>query len=622
MSTIYTHARPRGTHSGPAFLEQLLLALLAGFVLFGLACVGLFVGSRFWYAGQILPGVSVYGVELGGLTPELAQARLLQQIPYPSQGKIIFRDADNKMWVASPAELGLTLDVAASAEAAFNYGRGGSLGEQVRAQLTAASSGQDLAPILIIDQRALFNYVAKIAREVDRPTIDASLTLRGLEVIVTPGKIGREVDVPNTVKLAALKLQLMNDSVIDLFVRENSPVILDASAEAELARRILSAPLTIDMPGAEAGQEGAPWTLTQEQLAGMITIEKNTTPGGERYQVGLREEQLRALLESIAPKLVRTPQNARFVFNDETKQLEVLRPATIGRELDLEGSIQSIQEKLRAGEHSTALTVIYTNPPVTDQMSGQELGVTELVHAETSYFRGSSASRVQNIKAAAGKFHGLMVAPGETFSMASAIGDISLDNGFAEALIIVGGQTIKGVGGGVCQVSTTLFRGAFFAGFPIAQRYAHAYRVGYYEQTAGGRSASLAGLDATVYVPIVDFKFKNDTPYWLLMETYVNGYSLTWKFYSTSDGRKVEWDTTGPTNVVAPPEPVYRENPDLELGEIVQVDWAAEGSDVSVSRTVYAKDGSIYFADRIDTHYQAWQDVYEYGPGTEIPNNN
>lgn len=110
----------------------------------------------------------------------------------------------------------------------------------------------------------------------------------------------------------------------------------------------------------------------------------------------------------------------------------------------------------------------------------------------------------------------------------------------------------------------------------------------------------------------------NDTPYWLLMETYVNGYSLTWKFYSTSDGRSVDWSTTGPVNIVDPPEPVYRENPDLNLGEIVQVDWAAEGSDVSVSRTVY-RGGEVYFNDSINTHYQAWQDVYEYGPGTILP---
>jgi hypothetical protein len=193
----------------------------------------------------------------------------------------------------------------------------------------------------------------------------------------------------------------------------------------------------------------------------------------------------------------------------------------------------------------------------------------------------------------------------------------NLDNGYAEALIILGGQTITGVGGGVCQVSTTLFRTVYFAGYPILERYAHAYRVGYYEQTSGGRDQNLAGLDATVFVPLVDFKFKNDTPYWLLMETYVNSnQSLTWKFYSTKDGRVVNHTTTGPTNTIEAPDPLYRENPELEKGKIEQVDWAAEGATVVVKRTV-TRGGVVLYNDTITTVYQPWRAVYEYGPGTE-----
>jgi vancomycin resistance protein YoaR len=140
---------------------------------------------------------------------------------------------------------------------------------------------------------------------------------------------------------------------------------------------------------------------------------------------------------------------------------------------------------------------------VTDDATAEQLGIRELIHAETSYFYGSSRERVQNIQAAAARFHGLLVAPGEVFSMAQALGDITLDNGYAEALIIVGNQTIKGVGGGVCQVSTTLFRAAFFAGYPIIERHAHAYRVYYYEKVAGNRiNPRLAGLDATVFCPV------------------------------------------------------------------------------------------------------------------------
>jgi vancomycin resistance protein YoaR len=252
-----------------------------------------------------------------------------------------------------------------------------------------------------------------------------------------------------------------------------------------------------------------------------------------------------------------------------------------------------------------------------DDATGAELGITELVYAYTSYFRGSSSDRVQNIKTASASFHGLLIPPGGILSMSNELGDISLDNGYAEALIILGGQTITGVGGGVCQVSTTLFRTVYFAGYPILERYAHAYRVGYYEQTSGGRDQNLAGLDATVFVPLVDFKFKNDTPYWLLMETYVNSnQSLTWKFYSTKDGRVVNHTTTGPTNTIEAPDPLYRENPELEKGKIEQVDWEAEGATVVVKRTV-TRGGVVLYNDTFTTVYQPWRAIYEYGPGTE-----
>jgi len=188
-------------------------------------------------------------------------------------------------------------------------------------------------------------------------------------------------------------------------------------------------------------------------------------------------------------------------------------------------------------------------------------------------------------------------------------------------LIILGDQTIAGVGGGVCQVSTTLFRAAFFAGYPINERHAHAYRVSYYEMKRDGSvDPNLAGLDATVYVPIVDFKFTNDTDHWLLMETYVgNYYSLTWKFYSTSDNRSVQWETTGPTNIIKAPEPLYRLNPELDEGEIKKVDFEADGAYIRVNRDVY-RDGVIYFEDSFVTQFQPWRAIYEYGPGTkDIP---
>jgi vancomycin resistance protein YoaR len=244
-----------------------------------------------------------------------------------------------------------------------------------------------------------------------------------------------------------------------------------------------------------------------------------------------------------------------------------------------------------------------------------------LIASETTYFYHSSDARIQNIVTAANLFNGVLVAPGETFSMANILGDVSLENGFAEALIIYGGRTIKGVGGGVCQVSTTLFRTVFFAGFPVVERYSHAYRVSYYELSRDGSvDSNLAGLDATVYAPLVDFKFVNDTPYWMLMETDINvgERTLTWKLYSTSDGRSVTWETTGPVNTVPAPDPAFEENPDLNENQIRQVDYAAEGADVDVTRTVW-RNGQVYFTDEFRTHYEPWRAVCEFGPGTEEP---
>ena len=104
------------------------------------------------------------------------------------------------------------------------------------------------------------------------------------------------------------------------------------------------------------------------------------------------------------------------------------------------------------------------------------------------------------------------------------------------------------------------------------------------------------------------------------METYVDvsARTLTWKLYSTSDGRSITWETTGPTNVVPAPAPLFEENPELKAEQMKQIDYPAQGADVNVTRTVW-RNGLIYFTDYFQTHYQPWQAICEYGPGTENP---
>jgi len=594
---------------------QIVAALVSGVTLFLAAIIVWTLGYQFMYAGRIFPGVSVAGVDLSGLSRDEAALKLSQTLSYPYSGKVLFRTGE-KAWVATPAELGMVFDPSSSAVTAYGLGRSGGLFGALSGQVRARGAGVNVPPVIVFDQRVAYQYLSQIASQINQPVIEAGLSLQGTDVVAQPGQVGRELKIDATLVYLAAQLQTFSDGEVPLVVQEIQPQILDVSAQADVARQILSQPLTLVVPNTSENNPG-PFVFDVQVLANMLGVQR--VDGG--VQVVLNAGILREMLEPVKIRTDRLPKDAKFIFNDETRQLDLMEGSQTGLVVDVDASIKAINEALLRGEHTVLLVIAEAQPRVSSTTTGAELGITELLHAETSYFYGSSEERIQNIQAASARFHGVFVAPGETFSMGATMGDVSLENGFAEAMIIFGGRTIKGVGGGVCQVSTTLFRTVFNAGFPIVERYSHAYRVSYYEQNPGGGvDPRLAGLDATVYFPLVDFKFTNDSPYWILMETYVNvgARTLTWKFYSTKDGRSVTWDTTGPVNVVSAPPAHYEENPELRKNEMKQVDWAANGADVTVTRTVW-RNGAVLFQDQVQTHYEPWQAVCQYGPDSKDP---
>jgi vancomycin resistance protein YoaR len=598
-------------------VPQIVAALVSGVALFVAALLTWTLGYQLIYAGRIFPGVSVAGVDLSGLTRDEAAVNLSQKLSYPINGKILFRNGE-KVWVASPAQLGMVFDPSSSAATAYGLGRRGGLFGALAGQVRARGAGVNVPPVIIFDQRVAYQYLSQIGAQVDQPVAEASLHLEGTNVVAVPGQVGRELKIDATLIYLGAQLQTFTDGEVQLVVQQVQPKILDVSAQAEAARQLLSQPLTLVIPNSTTGDPG-PYIYDTQVLASLLGVEGFQNGDQAGVRVVLNQTGLRDLLAPVKAQVDRTPSEARFIFNDDTRQLELLQDSKVGREMSMDATIAAINDSLLRGEHTVNIVINEAQPKVAGTATAQELGITQLLYAETSYFYGSSAERIQNIEAASAQFHGVLVAPGETFSMGGAMGDVSLENGFAEALIIYGGRTIKGVGGGVCQVSTTLFRAVFNAGFPVNERYSHAYRVSYYEKTAGGSvDPRLAGLDATVYFPLVDFKFTNDSPYWLLMETYVGNGSLTWKLYSTSDGRSVTWDTTGPVNIVPAPSPKFEQNDELGKNEMKQVDYAANGADVTVTRTV-SKNGTVYFQDTFVTHYEPWQAICEYGPDSRNP---
>jgi vancomycin resistance protein YoaR len=615
----YVRQNPRNhrTESG-LILAQMGAALIGGLASFSLILLALSFGYRLLYAGRIFPGVSIAGVNLAGMTPTNAAVELSTRLTYPYSGRIVFRDG-NTLWASTPAQLGMVFDPQASANAAFRYGRSPNPLTSLKNQLNSLQTGVELAPQNLFDQRIAHAYLQSLATQINQPLQEASLSIDGTQVVAAPGQIGRTLNVDATLTLLNNQLASFRDGEITLIVTEQTPEVLNIEQQVEQAQRLLAAPFIISLPDVVSGDPG-PWQIEPQTLAPLLGVNKVSTDSGIQFQLELDPNKLRPILQEIARQVNRPEENARFIFNDETRQIEPIQASKIGREVDQTQSIAAIQQAIAIGQPSANLQINLTQPQVADTASGAELGILENTASYTSYFRGSSAARMQNIQTAAAQFHGLLVAPGQTFSMGAALGDVSLDSGYAEALIIYGGRTIQGVGGGVCQVSTTLFRTAFFAGFPIPERYAHAYRVSYYEQSVSGLDPNLAGLDATVYFPLVDFKFTNDSAAWLLMETYFSAQSqtLTWKFYSTSDGRTVQWDTSGPQNIVPAPSPILQLNNELGPNEFKQVDWHAQGADVTVNRTVLIGD-RIHFVDKFNTHYQPWADICEYGSGVEDP---
>ncbi len=611
----YYRRRHRQQHLNPWILRLVLLTL-TGAVLLAFIFVIIITGYEFLHQDQIYPGVStIFGLDITGMTRQEAIAALSKQFTYDERATFVFRYGD-QAWEFTAGELGVMFDAEATVDVAYNAGRDGSFVENVLSQLEIRSNGYPVTPVITYNQTYAERILNDIAHSyINRPVLDATLTIRDGHAVASPSQIGRTVDIEAT--LAALRQEitsLATHSEINLVIHETPPTVWDTGDAAERVNLALSGPVEFYV-APEDGTGKGPWVAQVSSLEQMLIIERVNNPDGTAaYEVAINLDDPRAFLADLAPQLTVEPQNARFVFNDETRQLEVIRNSINGRALDIEQTVAQFEQAVFATNPSERrVKLVFQDIPATipDTATGATLGITEKVVQKTTYFYGSSAARRKNIEVAAANFHGLVIPPGGVFSFNEWLGDVSVETGYEQGLIIVGNQTITGVGGGVCQVATTAFQTAFYGGFPILERVEHAYRVGYYEEGEG------PGMDATVYSPIVDFRFLNDTPYHLLIETYVNraNSTVTWKFYSTSMNRRVVKEGPYVRNQTPAPPPIYRANPELAPGQIRHVDYATSGADVYVYRTVYEGDRVIIDREEFYSHYVPWADQYEVAPG-------
>ncbi len=610
-----TRARRRGL-SRKFLTLYAIIALLAFFAAF-------FVAYELVYRDRVILGVTVFGQPLQGLTRAEAAQFLQKQFGEPDAilarfggEPITLRDGAHT-WRAYPWELGLRTDFTPVAEAASRLGHQGALPQILGDQARCLWFGCDLGTVAQFDEPTALAYLGWLAPQVDQPARDAALRVDGLRVIATPAQNGRVLD--GATMLEELRARVLTGDRADIAraFRETTPLLTNIDGATAQAKAILAAPVMLTF-------NGRAWAVDQAALAAMISIQRQQTPDGKlNLGVSLNHAALVAYLQPVVRDIEQPARDARFHFDDKTGALTPTVPSQYGQSLDAEAAAKQIEQQLLASAarlpgsaspldtlsaRTIGLPVNLTKPTIAME-DAAKFGIKELAAQGVSNFRGSAPGRIQNIRTTTAAMDGIVIPPGAVFSFDQYLPEVVEANGYDDAYIIFADRTVLGPGGGVCQVSTTLFRAAFFGGYPIVERWAHAYRVGFYEPPTG--------LDATVFAPSVDLKFKNDTDNYLLIQPKIDlrTTTLTFNFYGTKPNRTVQMDDPIVENIVPHGPAIYTDDPTIKKGVVQQVDFAHDGEDVTIWRNI-SINGQVVKREKFFSRYQPW--VARYAVGTKV----
>ena len=578
-----TQPTVRPPNGGEYLLIWFFVALVTG--------IGAIAGWQFWHTDRIFSGVRVAGVPVGRETRATALLRLHKELtPYPLAP--VFLEHEGRQWALGTKSLTPEADLEDAVNRAYFVGRKGGLLERALNQWQAFNGQQTIWPEVVISEGMVRQVVGAAAAEVRRPSRPA------VEIgdFSLPSQAGLDVDIAATAQLILAQAASGRAGTVPLQTFSTAPP-QSSPAETTQDSPVSTLPQPIVL---QHEQTGIGFALDATLLAKMM-------PGGDPQF--LNEEALRAFVIGWARQVSFPAQDARLRFDDATGQLTVLQPSRPGQRLNVDLTIEAVRQALVSDRRTGTLPIIAI-PPEVDSGQLNQLGIKELIASGTTYFGGSSSARVHNIEVSAEKFGGAVIPPGGIFSFNSTIEAVSGANGFEDSAIIWGDRTAIGVGGGVCQVSTTVFRAALSAGFPLLERHNHGYVVSWYGDP---------GFDATIFTPYVDFRFLNDSDAHLLIQPVVDSVAgiLSFRFYGTKPDREVIIGEAEVKDVKQPGDPIYQEDASLERGQIKQVEWAKEGMTTTVIRKVTENGKSR--DDRIVSVYRPWNAMFLYGPGTVIP---
>jgi len=571
--------------------RKILLSIFSGIVV---ALLVAFVGLNVFYASHIYPNTYIAGVDISNLDKSTAELKLTKSLSVPEN---FILQIDGQMQLIGLEPLNIELLSSSSVDNQLILQKDKNLFASSYDIVKSLFNPNKLPVAVSLDQERLKESVLIIAQTEVPSAVEPSVELVDGQIVINNGKPGRTLKPDQIVSEIITKLSL-NETELTVLTELVDPTLTEPQIQEfkKYASDFIGSSIKLT---ADSFVD----TLSDKQIVGLLSFDEK-----------VNDEKLNELANEIDQYVSRPPQNPIFkLTNNRVTEFQPAKDGLVVLKDEFKSAVKNTLLNLPTLEDKIAeITVPVTvSPPDYNTDDVNDLGINSLLGVGDSSFKGSIPGRVHNVGLGASQFDGVLVAPDEVFSFNATIGDVSVFTGYKQAYIIQNGATILGDGGGVCQISTTLFRAALNAGLPIIERRSHSYRVSYYEQD------SKPGYDATVFSPTTDFKFKNDTPGHLLIQTFFDPINLTLRFeiYGTDDGRVVSLTEPVITSSTPPPEDLYIDDPTKPTGYVQQIDYKAWGAKSQFNYKVI-RDGEVLQDKVFYSVYQPWQAKFIRGTGS------
>ena len=503
--------------------------LLSGFFVSALVLFLFISALQILNYGKISKGTQIGERNLSGLDFASAKQKM-EEIIAGMETQPLEITYGSHHWSALPGNLGVTLDRNATFETVRTWGHHDNLLFDAAEQTASLLFGKHITPVFSQDEQKLADFIDKNLSSSQQPAKNAFLRYDAEtnDFVFVPAEQGVIFDRQDLKRQIAERLQLFDKKPIALSQIAEKPVLIEDKnglAEIQAKKIIANTPYYLNFGSST-------WPVEKQVLIEWFSFVSSSAPN-QTMAVEISQEPVSEFLSELAPSINREAIDAKLTVNDDKVVTFALSQS--GLQLEIEQNAKKISQEILSGNEQIDLLVKESEPKISSQTI-DTLGLTSLLGIGTSSFAGSPKNRVHNIGVGAEKINGFLVKPGDEFSFISAIGEIGAPEGYLPELVIKDNKTVPEYGGGLCQVSTTLFRAAINAGLKITERYPHAFPVKYYNPQ---------GFDATIYPPHPDLRFINDTPANILIQSKIKGSQIIFEIYGTKDSREVK--VIGPT---------------------------------------------------------------------------